>query len=73
MATCSGILAWKMPWTDVPGGLQSMGPKESAVTERLSMQTFRRSVYTYYSVFIMCSWVGLNIDCLKSWVLENTG
>ena len=25
MATHSGILAWKMPWTEEPGGLQSMG------------------------------------------------
>ena len=24
MATCSSILAWKIPWTDKPGGLQSM-------------------------------------------------
>ena len=23
MATCSSILAWKIPWTDEPGGLQS--------------------------------------------------
>ena len=25
MATHSGILAWRIPWTDEPGGLQSMG------------------------------------------------
>ena len=25
MATCSSILAWKIPWTEKPGGLQSMG------------------------------------------------
>ena len=25
MATCSCILAWKIPWTEEPGGLQSMG------------------------------------------------
>ena len=23
--TCSSILAWKIPWTEAPGGLQSMG------------------------------------------------
>ena len=27
MATHSGILAWKIPWTEEPGGLQSMGSK----------------------------------------------
>ena len=25
MATSSGILAWKIPWTEEPGRLQSMG------------------------------------------------
>jgi len=25
MATHSSILAWKIPWTEGPGGLQSMG------------------------------------------------
>ena len=25
MATHSSILAWKIPWTEEPGGLQSMG------------------------------------------------
>ena len=25
MATQSGILAWEIPWTEEPGGLQSMG------------------------------------------------
>ena len=24
MATCSSILAWRIPWTEEPGGLQSM-------------------------------------------------
>ena len=24
-ATHSGILAWRIPWTEAPGGLQSMG------------------------------------------------
>ena len=25
MATHSSILSWRIPWTEVPGGLQSMG------------------------------------------------
>ena len=25
MVTCSSILAWKIPWTEEPGGLPSMG------------------------------------------------
>ena len=27
MATRSSILAWRIPWTEEPGRLQSMGPK----------------------------------------------
>ena len=27
MATHSGILAWRIPWTEEPGGLQSIGPQ----------------------------------------------
>ena len=27
MATYSSILAWKIPWTEGPGGIQSMGSK----------------------------------------------
>ena len=37
MPTHSSILAWKIPWTVEPGGLQSMGCKESDMTEQLSM------------------------------------
>ena len=29
MATHPSILAWKIPWTEGPGRLQSMGGKES--------------------------------------------
>ena len=35
MATHSRILAWKIPWMEEPGGLQSMGHSESDTTERL--------------------------------------
>ena len=27
MATHSSILAWRIPWTEEPGGLQSMGSR----------------------------------------------
>ena len=37
MATHSSILAWKIPWTQEPGGLYSpWGHKESDTTERLT-------------------------------------
>ena len=36
MATHSSTLAWRIPWTEEPGGLQSMGSQESDTTERLN-------------------------------------
>ena len=37
MATQSNILAWEIPWTEEPGGLQSMVYRtESDAIERLS-------------------------------------
>ena len=32
MATHSIMLAWEIPWTEEPGGLQSMGSQESNMT-----------------------------------------
>ena len=29
VATHSSILAWRIPWTEEPGGLQSVGSQES--------------------------------------------
>ena len=33
MAAHSSILAWRIPWTEEPGGLQSTGHKESDTAE----------------------------------------
>ena len=35
MAPHSSTLAWKIPWTEEPGRLQSMGSLESDTTEQL--------------------------------------
>ena len=35
IATHSSILAWRIPWTEEPGGLQSMCRKETDTTEEL--------------------------------------
>ena len=43
MATHSSILAWKIPWTEEPGGLQSTGSEKRwtrlLATEHARMQT----------------------------------
>ena len=39
MATYSNILAWKIPWTEEPGGLQSTG-KQSRTWQSLTLSLF---------------------------------
>ena len=38
MTTDSSILAWKIPWTEEPQGLQSMGSQELDATKRRNHQ-----------------------------------
>jgi len=40
MAIQSSIVAWKTPWTEEPGGLQSMSGKESDRTEHTQHTVF---------------------------------
>ena len=40
MTTHSSILAWRIPWTEEPGGLQSMESHESDMSERLTLSLF---------------------------------
>ena len=46
MASHSSILAWRIPWTEEPGRLQSMGLQESNMTERLSAHAHILGVYS---------------------------
>ena len=39
MANHSSILAWKIPWIEQPGGLQSIGLKELVRMEHTHMHT----------------------------------
>ena len=43
MATKSSMLAWRIPWTEVPGRLQYWGGKESDMTEGLQFLFFLSS------------------------------
>ena len=44
MASHSSILAWKVPWTEEPAQLQSLGSQRVSVTERLSSSSKRLEV-----------------------------
>ena len=46
MATHSSILAWEIPWTVEPGGLQSMGSQKSQ-TQRATKKRKQQSIFTY--------------------------
>ena len=40
-ATHSNIPAWRIPWTEEPGSLQSMGSQTVGMTERLALTSLR--------------------------------
>ena len=44
ITTHSSILACRIPWTEEPGGLQSMDFQESDTTERLTLMSCRKSI-----------------------------
>ena len=47
MATHSSILAWKIPWRDEPGALQSMG-LQRVKHDLVTKQQQQKSYYGYY-------------------------
>ena len=49
MATHSSILAQRIPWTEEPGRLHSMGSKELDKTEQLTLSLFKVRVITEFS------------------------
>ena len=55
MATHCSILAWKIPWTEEPDGLQSTGSQRVRRTERLAL--------LYFCTFIMHGVLGVG-----SWI-----
>ena len=68
MATHSRILSWKILWTEEPGQLQSMGHKESDMTEWLSLH------FISLTCFFLIGHGGgvgpLAADLLKHWELN---
>ena len=51
MATHSSILAWRIPWTEEPGGLQSMGSQR--VRHDLATEQTNKSIFT--AMKVLCS------------------
>ena len=60
MATHSSIHAWKIPWTEEPSRLQSMGRKELDTPEQLILPHF--VVYMYIVYIRVCVYMCMYID-----------
>ena len=48
MATYSSILAWRVPWTEVPGELQSIGLQRFGHNQRDLVRTY----IFYHNLFL---------------------
>ena len=59
MATYSSLLAWKIPWTEESGGLQSMGLQRFGMTGCLSIH---KTHYSHYS-FVSCLFPPIVLLC----------
>jgi len=53
MATHSSILAWRIPWTEEPDGLQSMGLQRDMM-ERLMSTTTKARRWTQKMYLLIC-------------------
>ena len=54
MATHSSVLAWRVPWTEQPGRLQSIGSQRVGTTERLTLSTKTFANQPYFNLKSMC-------------------
>ena len=52
MAAHSSILAWRVPWTEEPGGLQSMGPQSQTQLKQLGMLAYKFLSRKSYLIYI---------------------
>ena len=59
MATHSSILAWRIPWTEQPGGLQSMGSQRVRHDWAANTSTF---IYMCVCVCVHCSLLTLTLS-----------
>ena len=72
MAAHSSILAWSSPWTEKPGGLQSMG------SQGIGCDSATEQACTFYQSDSICSWLAWMIPLTVSnfvspWVVNIFG
>ena len=70
MATHSGILAWRIPWTEQPGKLQSMGWQRighNSVTKQQHYISFRCTTHNdLMFIYIARLWASLKAQLVKN-------
>ena len=62
LATHSSILAWEIPWTEEPGGLQSMGSQRvryNLIKQKQENKTPQWQLVTH--TFALCCWLGYSV------------
>ena len=71
MATHSSILAWRIPWTEEPGELQSMG------SQKVRHNSHTQHIHTHNCMRYLCFWIHVNRRsvvrtdvCACTWVWE---
>ena len=52
MATHSSIRAWRIPWTEEPGRLQSIGPQRRTRLKQLSTHVLTSKFYQWINVLV---------------------
>ena len=57
MATHSGILAWRILWTEGPGGLQSVGSQSQTQLKRQHACTYFNTFFFFFLLKPDLSWV----------------
>ena len=57
MAIHSSVLAWRIPWTEEPGGLRSWGHNELDTTEQLTLSFL-------FSYFLICDVTFLKVKII---------
>ena len=76
MATHSSILAWRIPWTEELGGLQSTGRKESDMTERLHFHfhKLQRGKFKIHAMFLVKKMQIIKCisSCINVWINCNS-
>ena len=67
MATHSSILAWRIPWTEEPGGLQSMGSQRVGHDRVTNTLTLYSDFLSFVSISIFCSWIPSRTSYYMKW------